>query len=322
MPKENNSTYIILSGGLGNQLFQLASAIFCANGNPVVFNSTIGKPRFVHGEHVQVQCLDLPDFISWDARKKTNIIFSKIYGYALRSGFKPNSIESIKFVRRLINICAKTALFILTGKIFRVSVGSDVGYSPLLKVDRNSALIGYFQTYKWLEDPYVARTFSTLKAKNFKSRGLYIAQAQEIQPVLVHVRLTDYVLENDFGLLSSEYYRNAIAELISRLGSNGNLHYWVFSDDIPSARSFLDFLDSENVTWMTEIEDCPVKTLEVMSMCAHFIIGNSTFSWWAASLRKNKNAQIIYPDPWFKSAPTPTSLIPGSWVPISSSWRN
>jgi hypothetical protein len=322
MPREDNTTYIILSGGLGNQLFQLAAAIFHADGNQVVYNSTIGKPRLENGHRVQVECFDLPDFIRWDSKETSIPLFSKIYGYTLRSGFNPNLMESVKFMKRLINFSAKITLLIFTGKLFKVLVGRDVGYSPLSKEGKNSALIGYYQSYKWLEDPFVAKTFSLLKAKDFKTREDYLSEARNLQPVLIHVRLTDYVLENDFGLLSATYYKNAISELGARLGNVNKIHFWVFSDDISSARLFLDFLEPEKVTWISEIEDCPVKTLEVMSMCSHFIIGNSTFSWWAASLRKNQDAEIIYPDPWFKSAPSPKSLIPKTWVPIKASWRN
>jgi hypothetical protein len=54
----------------------------------------------------------------------------------------------------------------------------------------------------------------------------------------------------------------------------------------------------------------------LMSACKHFIIPNSTFSWWAAWLDTNPDKIVIAPKRWFSGSIDTTDLIPEEWVKL------
>jgi hypothetical protein len=54
-----------------------------------------------------------------------------------------------------------------------------------------------------------------------------------------------------------------------------------------------------------------------MSLCQHFIIANSSFSWWAAWLSPYPNKIVIGPEHWFNlEAKNPVDTLPDVWVRI------
>ena len=84
-----------------------------------------------------------------------------------------------------------------------------------------------------------------------------------------------------------EYYNKAIEYI------GVNEKYYVFSDDIKWCKE--NFKDSR----FTFIEEKDIIELFMMSLCKKNIIANSSFSWWAAYLNKNKFKKIVAPQKWF-----------------------
>ena len=58
-----------------------------------------------------------------------------------------------------------------------------------------------------------------------------------------------------------------------------------------------------------------------MSQCDHFIIANSTFSWWGAWLSTTQNESnkiVITPYPWFgKKGPDASDIYCKNWIKLS-----
>ena len=72
-------------------------------------------------------------------------------------------------------------------------------------------------------------------------------------------------------------------------------------------------------TYVCNVEEDWEEML-LMSLCKHNIIANSTFSWWAAYFNNNINKIVCYPSNWFGPALTNNTddLFPPDWFKISS----
>lgn len=112
--------------------------------------------------------------------------------------------------------------------------------------------------------------------------------------VCLHVRRGDFVESELHQVCTKQYYQRAIAkmsELVERP------RFIVFSDDLewvvqniqlPSDTLF-EFQHEQ--TWATHY---------AMRLCRHFIISNSTFSWWAQYLAQLPGGIVIAPSFWWQ----------------------
>jgi hypothetical protein len=143
------------------------------------------------------------------------------------------------------------------------------------------------------------------------------AQIREADAVAVHVRWFDPPGRGPSAYnLPVGYYQRAMAEMERRVEKP---LYVLFSDDPEAARSMLA-LPSKQILVVGEIVKTtnPVADLWLMTQCKHFIIANSTFSWWGAWLGHNKKKIVIAPGIRLegKTAWGFRGLLPESWLTL------
>lgn len=130
--------------------------------------------------------------------------------------------------------------------------------------------------------------------------------------VAVHIRRGDYV--RCHVCMSMEYYHRAM----NYFKNNIDMPLFLFfSDDMEWVHEY--FGENDNFFYIDDFgkyED--YEELLIMSRCKNIIMANSTFSWWAAWLNKNKNKMIIAPERWNKSVSREETnmLIPKEWIRI------
>lgn len=93
----------------------------------------------------------------------------------------------------------------------------------------------------------------------------------------------------------------------------------VLSDDINWCKENIKL---PNVIFVENYIDC--DGLWLLSLCDHFIISNSTYSWWGAYLSRTKNKIVVSPDTWFGPdvIDDPKDVWCDGWIKIPTEWKD
>lgn len=183
---------------------------------------------------------------------------------------------------------------------------------------RKSALIiGYWQSEKYfLPIADLIRQTFTIPVIGKENERLE-NKIRSTNAISLHVRRGDMVNNPEVarvhGSCDLKYYLEAIQKLSSEIHDP---EFFVFSDDSEWCRQNIQiesptyFIDNNqgNQAW---------QDMQLMRMCRHHIIANSSFSWWGAWLNPNPDKKVIAPARWFNNNDKNLSdLLPPGWIRI------
>lgn len=182
----------------------------------------------------------------------------------------------------------------------------------------NVDLIGYWQTEKyWLHcKDEIFRNLNFKKEFEFtiaKNARQSICPDLFDKPVIaVHVRRGDYVNHPCYHNLSIEYYCDAL-DMYGDWRNKFNVLF--FSDEISWCENY--FKGFKNCFFVKDLNE--IESLCLMTLCTHYIIANSSYSWWGAYLGQNKShGTVIRPINHFegdlKRDNNIKDLYPEDWV--------
>ena len=179
-------------------------------------------------------------------------------------------------------------------------------------------LEGYWQSEGYFKD--VETTIRQELQIKSPTDAANIAMAERIHShtaVAVHVRFFDEPQAIGINNAPSDYYSRAIAEMERRVP---NAHYYLFSDRPDAAHTRIPLAESRMTTVGHNKGDAlAYADLWLMSHCNHFIIANSTFSWWGAWLAKQPDKLVIAPGFEMREGTMSwgfRGLLPDNWVKL------
>lgn len=104
----------------------------------------------------------------------------------------------------------------------------------------------------------------------------------------------DYVDNGNYEILSPLYQVSALYKHFPNWREEYNI--LVFSDDYQYAKLNMDC--HENIYFADGFSD--IEQMYLGTLCTHFILPNSTFSWWQAYLGEKEGSVVIHPSKYFK----------------------
>ncbi len=289
-----NSSLIILNGGLGNQLFQY----FLGEELRITLNKNVFyydiREHYKNSHDTFIENIFKVNLQKYKPHKNVFVVkkflispfflkLNKFLVSILNFGLIPNFYsDSGKYSAEFISLQFKNAFGIYFGTWHK-----------------------YINSYKFLNENLI---------QDFKgSKNIFHDFNFKNDFIALHIRRGDYIsskrtakyhgnLEKEYFLQSVDYLRNKFLNLPVLLFSDD--HKWLHSEMkslIPNSFVFSsqDFSAESDLFYMTKAK--------------YFILSNSTFSWWAAFLSKEKNKFIVIPKYWFKNVETSKNFIYKNW---------
>lgn len=184
---------------------------------------------------------------------------------------------------------------------------------------------GFFQSDKYFKHNYqeIKNILNIDKYKN----NILNKYKNINKSIAIHFRIGDYYgLQYNHPILQPSYYINALTYLKNSLKDDfENYKIFIFCQkcDNSIVNYYLNIILNEiTISNLVKVNDTleDYEQLILMSLCDHFIIANSTFSWWGAYLCENEKKQVLYPSLWFgeglKNNNT-NDLCPNEWIKIN-----
>jgi hypothetical protein len=266
-------------GGLSNQLFIYAAArrLALVNGADLALDHISGFAYdSEYQRHYQLDHFSIPCRKSTAAERLEP--FARIRRYLKRKLNQRLPFEQRRYlVQEGIDFDARLLTFKPQGMVY---------------------LEGYWQSEDYFEDvePQIRADLRIHPPTDTVNQQM-VQRIQAKNAVAVHVRFFDAPTQAAQGAVENnapdDYYQRAIKLMEERASDT---HYYIFSDQPKAARARIPLPDDRiTLVHHNHGDVMAYADLWLMSQCRHFVIANSTFSWWGAWLAEYPEKIVIAP---------------------------
>ena len=279
---------VLFFGGLGNQLFQLALA----------------KTLEIRYPNTKFEYIDLTRFQRIKRTWSLNQLSIERKKISKFTYFLLN-------IKRIIN---KKLPF----NFIRISLFNIINESKYKYINRNPIKYNNFviDGY-WQSERYFIENKKYLIDQFLEPRINLINQYKTLKSVALHIRIGDYV-HNKFSnqnhfVCDFNWYKKAINYFYE---IDNNYKFIVYTDDYEYVKNNYIFDEKYKIIF-PELSDNDYINLMHMTYCDHFIISNSSYSWWASYLGEKNESITIAPKYWYPDKLTSNlPIFRSNWILI------
>lgn len=296
--------YLKLRGRIGNQLFMYAAARSIQikrNDEIVIEDAENIAPQYVNS---------LVEYPLLNVRY--------VHDY---SEYRKFSMLIIRTVMWFVNLIEKrmpyNKIWIFNKKVYPLLRGVGIlhlqdGYVPLKPGNnKNIYLDGFFQSELFFEDnkEEIKNIFRLSKSdlEGYPS----IEKIENRNTVCISIKVQHNVGNPMYDVCNMGYYEKAIKYITEHVE---NPLFMICSDNVQYVKDNL--IDTDKYECVEQAKDFPVHiSLAAMARCKHFIIGNTSFGWWAQYLGDYSEKIVVAPSRWY-GIDMPRDIYQDSWVQI------
>lgn len=297
--EQSNRVIVRIKGGLGNQLFCYAAArrLSLKNDAELVIDDVTGFKR--------------------DYQYRRKYALDKFHIKARKATADERKEPFARYRRAMAKFIARHQAFSNRRYIEQEGIEFDPRLLDI-KINGRVYIDGYWQSENYFKDveDVIRQELRIISPKDTNNQKTS-EKIMGCNAICIHVRWFDKLANQAGGAgnnLTCDYYLRAMQKIKNMVPDP---HFFVFSDD-PDAACKILALPECKLTYVDhnrDVEDA-YADLWIMTQCKHFIIANSTLSWWGAWLAYNKDKIVIAPDiKWTGIASWGFSgLIPKNWL--------
>lgn len=273
-----------IAGQLGNQLFEYA----CARQLQEIYGGEILLNTHEMKKNTPNFKLSLLDFrLNENVRLEQNTPLISANADSIIVKFMRKYIPNLYF-----NMNAKRGVFIWkSARIYKEL--------PKLRSKQHKHIIlnGYWQCDKYFKDiKDILRQELQPKQGVLEHNKQLLKKIKSTNSICVTIRRGDFMNKKNIGtfyVCNEKYFKIA-------MNTMKNLYddcvFFAFSDDIEWVKQNIEF---PGKVYYEQGNDPVWEKMRLMAACNHFILSNSSFSWWAQYLSENTTKTVIAPDRWY-----------------------
>lgn len=301
-----------MMGNLGNQMFiyAMARALQLEYKQKLTFDLG-GLQRGYYSANYKLNSFNIPNDINYDLKK---VGFLHRIKYKLTSFIYHIEYGIIQRIKENLIVPQFVCKFWLKFGCF-YNVNRQFYNFPIISKE-NLCVYGYFQSEKYfIKYKEVIRTELRVKSPISEKDQVLIDRMQSQNSVAVSIRASiapenPKVKDNlNLGFIEKDYYYRGMLEIAKRIE---NPVFYIFADDIDIVKNEFDF--PYPVIYVTP-EDSS-SGMRLMYNCKHYVIANSTFSWWGAYLSEYPKSIVVMPDVYDRQGPPRLDIFFGNPIKL------
>lgn len=298
--------YVDVRGNVGNQFFiyAFARALQKKTGQQICLN-TYNLNKYFPNYKFSLDEFKLTEKVVVEKDKKLPFFlntYSLPYRFLGRVGNLFPKIDRI-VKKNVFNYLSKFGIFLWTQETFE-----------FFKLEPHK---NYYVSGFWQSELYFKEITNDLKKELVPKQSVQIHNEELYNLILssnsicVTIRRGDYVknkkIKKNYYLCDDNFFYSGVSLIRKKFP---DALVVCFSDDIDWVKENLNF---NCPTYYESGKDSVSEKIRLMSACKHFVISNSSFSWWASYLSKRSNGVTVAPSRWYTDN-RQTDIYRKNWV--------